>query len=350
MDQHISRQLNRVVHRLIRLRRWSDLSWVWAFAALASSILAMSLPASELAQTASNVLIGLAALASAWVLRPRRVSEQDRLATARLIEQRWPNLDQRLLTVIEQTPSSAIAGFSWLQQELATEVRSHSYANEWKEGVPARRILVRVATAICAVALTFSLANQVRTDSVNLFASVDEPTPDEQVVASDLEDFNVSIDPGTAEVERGTALLITATFEGRLPSTVTMFQVDDQAASQPEQSEASEEDEEEAGGRPMRQSLKDPLFGTRLPVVDSSFDYRIQFDDQTSETFRISVYDLPQVVQVDARIEFPSYSDMPDELIEDTWRVSTVEGSSVVLTCRLNKEVTDGLLIDREGT
>lgn len=350
MDQHISRQLNHVVRRLIRLRRWWALSWVWSVTALASAILVMTLPAGGATVTVSNVLLGAAVLGSLWILRPRRVSEQERLATARLIEQRWPNLDQRLLTVIEQTPSSTIAGFSWLQQELATEVRSHSYANQWKEGVPSRRILVRVATAICAIALTFSLASQVRTDSATLFASVDDPTPDEQAVTSDLEDFNVSIEPGTAEVERGTALLITATFEGRLPSTVTMFQVDDQIASKPAQSEDSNANEdEEVGGRPMRQSLKDPLFGTRLPVVDSSFDYRIQFDDQTSETFRISVYDLPQVVQVDARIEFPSYSEMPGELIEDTWRVSTVEGSSVVLTCRLNKEVTDGRLIDREG-
>ncbi|MFT5094080.1 MAG: hypothetical protein ACI93T_002911, partial [Porticoccaceae bacterium] len=228
--------------------------------------------------------------------------------------------------------------------------RSHSYAHEWRESVPARHFYSRAVTTLLGIMLTVGLTSQIRTESELVFASVDEPTPDEQVVTSDLEDFKVSIDPGTAEVERGTALLITATFEGRLPSTVTMFQVDDQAASQPEQSEASDEDDEKVGGRPMRQSLKDPLFGTRLPVVDSSFDYRIQFDDQTSETFRISVYDLPQVVQVDARIEFPSYSDMPDELIEDTWRVSTVEGSSVVLTCRLNKEVTGGLLIDREGT
>ncbi len=350
MDQHISRQLNHVVRRLIRLRRWWALSWVWSLTALASAILVMTLPAGGATVTVSNVLLGAAVLGSLWILRPRRVSEQERLATARLIEQRWPNLDQRLLTVIEQAPSSVIGGFSWLQQELATEVRSHSYANEWKEGVPSRRILVRVATAVCAIGLTFSLASQVRTDSANLFANADDPTPDEQPTTSDLEDFKVSIEPGTAEVERGTALLITATFEGRLPSTVTMFQLDDQAASKPSQSESTNADKEEVGGRPMRQSLKDPLFGTRLPVVDSSFEYRIQFDDQTSETFRISVYDLPQVVQVDARIEFPSYSEMPDELIEDTWRVSTVEGSSVVLTCRLNKEVTDGLLIDREGT
>ena len=350
MDQHISRQLNAVVRRLIRLRRWWALSWIWSVAALASAILVITLPAGGATVIVSNALVGAAVLGSLWILRPRRVSNQERVATARLIEQRWPTLDQRLLTVIEQTPKSVIGGFSWLQQELATEVRSHSYSNEWKEGVPSRRILARVATAICAVALTFSLASQVRTTSDTLFASVDDPTPDEQSSTSDFEDFNVSIDPGTAEVERGTALLITATFEGRLPSSVTMFQVGDQVASKSERPEDANEDDEKVGGRPMRQSLKDPLFGTRLPVVDSSFDYRIQFDDQTSETFRISVYDLPQIVQVDARIEFPSYSDMPDELIEDTWRVSTVEGSSVVMTCRLNKEVTDGRLIDREGT
>ncbi len=346
MDQHISRQLNQVVRRLIRLRRWWALSWVWSLAALASAILVMTLPPDGTSIAVSNALLGSAALTSIWVLRPRRVSEQEKLATARLIEQRWTSLDQRLLTVIEQTPVAAMGGFSWLQQELATEVRSHSYANEWKQGVPSRKIAARITTAVCAIALTFLLAGQVRTGSASVVAGLDDQTSDTTQSTSTLEEFNVSIEPGTAEVERGTALLIAATFEGRLPSTVTMFDVADQAIAK---NTDMDDEEETSGGRPMRQSLKDPLFGTRLPTVTAPFDYRIQFDDQTSQTFRISVYDLPEVVQVDARIEFPSYSDMPDELIEDTWRVSTVEGSSVVLTCRLNKEVADGRLIDREG-
>lgn len=346
MDQHISRQLGQVVRRLIRLRRWWALSWVWSLAALASAILVMTLPADGTAIVVSNVLLGTAVLASIWILRPRRVSEQEKLTTARLIEQRWPSLDQRLLTVIEQTPVAAMGGFSWLQQELATEVRSHSYANEWKEGVPLKKIAVRITTTVCAVVLTFMLAGQVRTEARSTIASFDEQSPDTPQSTSTLEKFNVAIEPGTAEVERGTALLITATFDGRLPSTVTMYDVTEHAIAK---TEDQTDEEEPTGGRPMRQSLKDPLFGTRLPTVTAPFDYRIQFDDQTSETFRISVYDLPQVVQVDARIEFPSYSDMPDELIEDTWRVSTVEGSSVVLTCRLNKEVADGRLVDRQG-
>lgn len=347
MDQHISRQLNQVVRRLIRLRRWWALSWVWSLAALASAILVMALPPDGTAIVVSNVLLGAAALTSIWILRPRRVSEHEKLATARLIEERWPSLDQRLLTVIEQTPVAARGGFSWLQQELATEVRSHSYANEWKEGVPLGKIAVRITTAVCAVALTFLLAGQVRPEARSSVASLDEQAPDNTLSTSTLEDFNVSIEPGTAEVERGTALLITATFEGRLPSTVTMFEVADQTLAKADDTVG---EDEPTGGRPMRQSLKDPLFGTRLPTVTEPFDYRIQFDEQTSETFRISVYELPQVVQVDARIEFPSYSDMPDELIEDTWRVSTVEGSSVVLTCRLNKGIADGRLVDREGS
>ena len=346
MDQHISRQLNQVVRRLIRLRRWWALSWVWSLTALASAILVMALPPEGTAIVISNVLLGAAALTSFWILRPRRVSDQEKLTTARLIEERWPSLDQRLLTAIEQTPVSAMGGFSWLQQELATEVCSHSYANEWKEGVPLRKIAVRITTVVCAVALTFLFADQVRTEARSTIASLDEQTPDTPQSTSTLEDFNVSIEPGTTEVERGTALLLTATFDGRLPSTVTMYEV---AAPALAKVDYTVEDDEPTGGRPMRQSLKDPLFGTRLPTVTAPFDYRIQFDEQTSQTFQISVYDLPQVVQVDARIVFPSYSDMPDELIEDTWRVSTVEGSSVVLTCRLNKEISDGRLVDREG-
>jgi hypothetical protein len=351
MDLHITRQLNQVIRRLIRVRRWWALSWLWSVIALASAIIVMTLPAGEQAVTVSNVLFGAALLGSLWFLRPRRVSEQERLATARLIEQRWPGLDQRLLTVIEQTPAGPVGGFSYLQQELATEVRSHSYAHAWREGIPTRRILTRVATTLCGIVLSVCLASQLRTDSTSAFAAIDEPTPEEQLATSDIAAFNVSIEPGTTEVERGTALLITATFEGRLPSAVTMIQGTATAATAKEEEADADAkaDAVAAGARPMRQSLKDPLFGTRLPSVEADFEYQIQFDDQKSEVFQISVYELPRVAQVDARIEFPSYSDLPNEVIEDTWRVSSVEGSSVVLTCRLNKEIADGRLIDRDG-
>jgi hypothetical protein len=298
----------------------------------------------EMAATVSNVLIGVALLGSAWLWRPGRVSDQEKLDAARLIEKRWPTLNQRLLTIIEQTPRSAIGGFSWLQQELATEVRSHSYANQWKEGVPTRRILNRAAITLCAVWLTILGSSHLRTDAdISHAASGNLPHPAESAAVS-VEDFKASVEPGTTEVERGTALLITATFGGRLPSTVTMIQDPGTAVV-----DYADTPNPQDGVRPMRQSLKDPLFGTRLPSVDTSFEYQIQFDNQKTEVFRISVYDLPRVAQVDALIEFPSYSDMPNELIEDTWRVSTVEGSSVVLTCRLNKEIADGRLVDDDG-
>lgn len=350
MDQHISRKLNHVVRRLLRLRRWSALSWLWAMTALVSAVLAMSMPPGEPVEAASGLVLGTAMLGSLWLLRPRRISDADRLATARLIENRWPSLNQRLLTVIEQTPDAQAGGFSWLQQELATEVRSHSYSTEWKQSVPAGRILAKATTACVGLLLSFLLALQVRStpelSDVGANVSIDEPP-----TTDSLADFEVSIEPGTTEVERGTALLITATFAGRLPSSVTMLNLSDTSglASSPELSGGDPSQNSKPSGRPMRQSLKDPLFGTRLPTVDAPFDYQIQYDDQKSDVFRISVYDLPQVMQVDATIEYPSYSDLPNELIEDTWRVSAVEGSAVVLTCRLNKSIADGRLVDRTG-
>ena len=65
MDQHISRQLNFVVRRLIRLRCWWALSWFWSLTALASAILVMTMPAGEAATTVSNLLIGMDVLLSA---------------------------------------------------------------------------------------------------------------------------------------------------------------------------------------------------------------------------------------------------------------------------------------------
>lgn len=340
MDQHITRQLHHVIRRLVRLRRWWALSWVWSLVALCAAVLNMLLPAGSTAVNAANGLLAVGAVLSLWFFLPRRMSERQRLETARLIEQRWPSLEQRLLTVIEQQPDLSRSGFTYLQDELASQVRSHAYVNDWKEAVPQRRVVGKIVTAMIAVLLSVYLTGHIRTEAAPILAEIEEERSEESV-ESLAEKFNVTIVPGNAEVERGTALLITATFEGRLPSAVTL--------KQSGLTDQSDEETDPETTRTMRQSLKDPLFGTRLASVDAPFSYYVQYDDETSEVFEVAVYELLRVEQVDARIEFPSYSDLADELIEDTWRVSTVEGSSVVLTVRLNKEIAKGHLVDREG-
>ena len=61
--------------------------------------------------------------------------------------------------------------------------------------------------------------------------------------------------------------------------------------------------------------------------------------DWQSELFSVDVFEFPALVRSDASLEFPEYTGMEQKRIEDTVRVSAVEGTRVTWVCFLNKDV-----------
>ena len=331
MDRHINQQLIQVVARTRRLRRWTAMSVLWCILALAA---AGAWFGSLAPSVVGSVVIGVLAVGcvgTLWLWRPTGISPAEQLEVARAVENTFPDLEQRLITVVEQTPDVTSGGYSYLQQQLATEVRCHSYGHEWTSCIPLNRIMSRMLLAFAAIGMTLFIAGRMHaTQPEPLIAQVDSQAIPDADLGQEGSRFVVSVDPGNAEVERGTSLTIVAKFDGPLPSSISMLQAG--AGIQ-------------ATSIPMQQSLDEPLFGVRLPSVKAPFEYRVQFDDETSETFQVNVFELPRVEQVDARVEFPTYAGMPAELIEDTWQIAAVEGSTAVLVCRLNKEIASGFLV-----
>ncbi|MFP6765007.1 MAG: hypothetical protein VB858_15375, partial [Planctomycetaceae bacterium] len=339
MEIQIFRNLDQVTQLLRKFRRWTVLMLVWAVAAVAVLVAWAGVDGSADAGSLSR-LIGIAVLLtavllSAWQFRPRRGSNRTaRLEAARLIENEFPDLKQRLITSIEQLPDPETGRFSWLQRQLSSEVATHAVRNEWRQCVPKGRVFTRMLATVCALVIALYFGSELRPPAGDIIAAETSPEEPGAPVSGTGPEFRVSVVPGTAEVERGTSLLITARFEGPLPAEVTLNQpAGDDPAIQ----------------IPMQKSLNDPLFGMRMPSVSRDFDYTVRYDDQSTGTFSITVYELPVVQQIDARIEFPSYAEMTPVLKEDTWRVSAVEGSSVVLFCRLNKDLRQGELVREDG-
>jgi len=331
MDAQVSRQLKQVIRRTRNARRLRGLSWLWSLLALVAALAWSTAPAAMSGATVAQVLLAIGLLGTLWTLRPRALSAQETHDVAAAIEARFPDLQQRLLTAIEQKPNPETGHFSWLQSVLAAEVRSHSYVYDWRKARPLSGLLLRGATALTAVCVTSWLAAQLWDIKPTLVA---DTSPIEEPETSEVGTrFQLSVDPGNAEVERGSSLLILARFEGPLPAEVSLNRTTPDGDS----------------SLPMAKALDDPLFGIRLPSVTSDFEYSVRYDDETSERFRIAVYELPRVEQIDATVEFPSYANLPNETIEDTWQVAAVEGSTVLLTCRLNKAIADGALFSEDG-
>ena len=331
MDAQVSRQLKQVIRRTRNARRLRGLSWLWSLLALVAALAWSTAPAAMSGATVAQMLLTVGLLGTLSTLRPRALSAQETHDVAAAIEARFPDLQQRLLTAIEQKPNPETGHFSWLQSVLAAEVRSHSYVYDWRKAKPLSGLLLRGATALTAVCATSWLAAQLWEMKSTLVA---ETSPIEEPDASEAGTrFQLSVDPGNTEVERGSSLLILARFERSLPAEVSLNRATPDGDS----------------SLPMAKALDDPLFGVRLPSVTSDFEYSVRYDDETSERFRISVYELARVEQIDATVEFPSYANLPNETIENTWQVAAVEGSTVLLTCRLNKAIADGALFSEDG-
>ena len=344
MDRHTLKQVDQVLQRLRWQRRALTLSLSCLSLVALGALAWLATPTA--ASTIANSIAVACIAATVWQVWPRSLSKYEITQVVRRIEEHFPDLNQRLLTVLEQSPNPETGVFSYLQQQLVDEVKGHSYKHPWSDSVSNRRVWGSGLLAVCSILLVLFTFDQLHSQTTEPDTLADQqadeagdepqPKPGDSKLA-----YKLTVEPGNIEVERGTALLILARFEGPLPSSVSLVSHGDDDPNDLSQTPAAAK---------MRKSLDDPLFGIRLPSVDESFAYHVDYDGNLSDQFQVDVFELPTVRRIDAKVEFPSYSNLAPEIIEDTIRVSAVEGSHVVIQCHLNKELKSAHLIATDGT
>ncbi len=165
------------------------------------------------------------------------------------------------------------------------------------------------------------------------------------------------VEPGDAEVERGTSLVISAKFlllsgtdKDRLPQNVTLHihpqvaQPKSTAVSTPD-STVSPSDET----LPMRKNLDDPIYSAFLPSISSDFTYSVSTPQWQSDRYQIKTFEYPALVKATALLSYPEYTKLPEKRIEDTLKVSAIEGTRLQWDLQLNKQVARIQVIDSEG-
>jgi hypothetical protein len=100
----------------------------------------------------------------------------------------------------------------------------------------------------------------------------------------------------------------------------------------------------------MTQNLDDPVVGGFVPSVDGPMTYRVATADWQSDSYTVDVFEFPALVRSDASLKFPEYTGMEEKRVEDTLRVSAVEGTEVTWVCFLNKAVEAAELVAKDGT
>jgi hypothetical protein len=273
-------------------------------------------------------LLGFAALATAggcaiWSLR----SARDPRWVARRIELKHPDLKTGLLAAVEEVASSPTGRLGFLQSAVVRAALSHGRANDWNETVPSRTLLgAKLAHAAALVALVVVLANLARSGS--------SQQSDLGSISAAASVADVQVDPGNTEIERGTSLLVVARFRGPVPADANLV---------------VEKPAQPAARRGMTRSLEDPAFAGHVESVESELSYRVEFEGKSTPTYRVHVFEYPELERADAMLVFPRYTGLEPKKVEDIRHVTAVEGTVVTLLCRLNKDVARARLVDAEG-
>jgi hypothetical protein len=150
--------------------------------------------------------------------------------------------------------------------------------------------------------------------------------------------IEMEVQPGNAEIERGTNCLVTVRFRGPVPDQVVLVRTTADVESQQPTLVA------------MQRSLNDPVFAGYLNKVSTDTDYKIEFDGGRSDLFHLKVFDFPALLRSDAEIAPPAYANQENRLVKDTRRISVPEGTTLTWICNVNKPLESVELVDDQGS
>jgi hypothetical protein len=293
-----------------------------------------------------SVVVAAAFVSATVCWRWMRLTTRDPVWVAHHIEAGFPELGASLLTALEQAPEPRTRRLSYLQYSVVKDAVQHGRQRNWTGIVPAGRLrLAQLANVVCLLLLIGACSLLVgRKDAA---ARLTATTPDGPLIPTEI--LDVDVQPGNTEIERGTTLLVVARFASGLPAEASLV-VEDVVADPTEDAADTEKDaDERIRTRTMVRSLDDPQFVGRVPAVANDMQYTVEFAGQESPTYRVTVFDYPALERADVRLNYPSFTSLEPKLIEDVRHVTAVEGTELTILCRLNKEVVDARLIDRDG-
>lgn len=323
MNDFLKTRLYRVIRRYQWLRLSRQLTLCWMVAAVAAMGFVFLQARTGWASSWSiPLVVALAGVTSlSLVIRSRR-TRPDINAAAKQIEAAYPELKGLLLTAVQQFEVEEKKQ-SYFQHRVMQQAVEHcQQTGTWRNTVPAGRIRWASAAQFAALGLfIFALVNS---------RGYLPRRGNDGLPAFPLR--GVAVTPGDATVEKGESLVVLARFGGNLPTGVDLVMSD---AKSP------------ARKIPLVKSLGDPMFGGSVPAVENDFTYHVSYGGEKTREFTVKVFEHPRLARADVDLKYPTYTQQPPKRIEDTRRVSAVEGTQLGLTLQLNKPVKSAKLIAR---
>lgn len=319
IDPLLHARLRPLLRRFQQRRFAVGMAACWlAVALLGAALLGLKGATGWISSWTLPVMLLITAVAGGWTLVRLWRSRPGPRQLARFIERKQPELKGTLLTAVQQD-DSAPGGLNFLQQRVVLSAIQASHHGRWRRWLPGWQMAAAQGIHLTALVLLGVVLWSLRAPGTTVRTSL-APRP------------ALEITPGDVELEKDSSLVVLARFGVTAPARADLVIA------------ASGEAERRL---PLARSLSDPVFGASIPEVTADLRYRVEYDGRKSRDFRVTVFEHPRLERSDADLVFPSYTKLAPKRVEDTRRVSAVEGSRLDLSLQLNKPVVSARLINR---
>jgi hypothetical protein len=323
MEPRLQKQLGELESALRRARLWRRLAACWlASAALCILLIVIHKTIGGSAPLIWILPLVIGSVAAFFVWRNERDRQPDFPALVAMLEHNHPDLRHLLSTAAEQQPDPETGEFHFLQRRVINKVITHRQQLDW------------LATLRSKSSHAFAMQTGAFITFLLVLLMSYVFTGGRHSSAARWQNTEVAVSPGDTKVERGTGLVISARFGGKPPAEATLVLIS-------------------ASGKtkriPLERHLADPVYGASLLEVSENALYRVEYGNDKTRDYKITVFDYPALSRADAALQFPAYTGLTNKTIPDTLRVSAVEGTRLTYTLELNKPVARARLIGKAG-
>ena len=272
-----------------------------------------------------------------YFVRTFRQRHTDDLELAHYVEDHIPDLEQRLLTSLEFTEEDLIKGKAGVSQQFIRQLW-----NDAQHHVRAQQRVVETVTPANSSWMSFALASAVFLVVCAIFVRSDllidsasrlvwPFSIDEQLIVEIPPPvIEISVEPGDMEMQRGESVTIVARITNAAPESIVLRLQDDNVNWR------------DLSMRRDGSGSDSASYSYFIPSLEEDTTYYVAFEErgeQSSTQYRIDLYDLPQIEQIDIAFDYPDYTGIEDILEENSGDILVPEGTVVDLSVLFNKAI-----------
>jgi hypothetical protein len=266
---------------------------------------------------------------------------------AHSIEERLPELEQRLITSVEFENVQGAGVSPQFVQRLFEDAHARVSARPLATAVslrPAQRALGFACVALLSLGVLMFVSETFQQASRQLTLSW--RGGDSQLEPAGLP-VALHVEPGSISMQRGDDLKVIASLDNAGSDQLVLYVQDDNVNWQ-RLSMAPESGQPETNAK---------TFETRIGQLSDDLIYYVEYRSGSGENaevvrspqYRVTLFDLPRVDALELVYDFPDYTGLEDKVDNPGGDVVAPQGTTIAVNATLNKAVKEARLVFTDG-